>query len=94
MSDLKFCKDCKFFRSDVIDRLFLGQRATCTHPVSDQNSGEAAIRRAEAKTLVWGDCAKPLSPDYVSCWIMRKHDCGFEAKFFKPKNVSKSKVKV
>lgn len=64
---LRFCKDCKFFRMTLFQQLFLEINfARCTHPKALELSADGMV---DGKTGYY-------------CSSMRICSCGTEAKYF------------
>ena len=72
--DIKFCKDCKYYRLSLTDRIFgLKQYGECT---------KFAKLGSEIDYIVSGDKTKA---QYWPASVNRSANCGREAHYFEPK---------
>ena len=80
-TEIKLCKDCKFFTERFTDRLyspFVRKYAQCT--VEEGPDSKVYDYYIAGK-------GKRSEPDNMwFCSVMRKHKCGEDAKLFVPKN--------
>ena len=80
MADVKFCKDCKWAKVTLVDRILpgLGWRyAKCLHPKIGP-----CPRRLDGDFLASG---KKRRAEFFFASTNRKYNCGEEARYFEPK---------
>ena len=74
-NDVKFCKDCKFYKLNFIDRLLGWDR----HGQCSRSSYEDV---SQIDYMITGRRGKVR---YYYASTMRSYDCGTEAKWYEPK---------